>query len=51
VFGDLFTLNQSHLPAARLSGVAAQPAEVTRVACYSLAFDDFNGLNRLQGLP
>jgi hypothetical protein len=51
VFGDLFTLNQGHLPSAGLAGVAAQPAEVARVACYSFAFDDLNGLNGLQGVP
>jgi hypothetical protein len=51
VFDDLFPPDQGHLPAAGLAGVAAQPAEVSRVAGYSFAFNDFNGLNGLQGLP
>src|ERR1019366_4152205 len=51
VFGDLFTLDQSHLPAAGLGGFAAQPAEVARVGCDSFAFDDLNALNGLQGPP
>ena len=32
VFGDLFALDQGHLPAGRLAGVAAQSAEIARLA-------------------
>ena len=51
VLGNLFTFDQGHLPAGRLAGVAAEPAEIAAVALDAAARDSSTASTACSGVP